>query len=96
MFSSEGDLHLELPSGERDGSKEVWVRFFFYAVLYYHSMLTIESFQILRIITRWLQSHIILAVSFCFLLYKCVDTLPKVIAMTASENLETNDKMTMH
>ena len=26
MFSSEGDLHLELPSGERDATQDLWVR----------------------------------------------------------------------
>lgn len=25
MFSSEGDLHLELPSGEKEATKELWV-----------------------------------------------------------------------
>ena len=25
MFASEGDLHLELPTGEREALKELWV-----------------------------------------------------------------------
>lgn len=28
MFSSEGDLHLELPGGEREAPRKLWVRFY--------------------------------------------------------------------
>lgn len=30
MFASEGDLHLELPSGERESSLDIWVRWLFW------------------------------------------------------------------